>query len=147
MPDFVEIAFDCVPLSSIGQLRPPLDASAEFRIRCERIAEAIQRHGVRQTYWIENAHCTFHLANSEVVGMTRFAFTGVVATDAGDAKAERVELDVELVAQTCGGVPDGVANWLAGQVHRAMAVEFDRYIAAGKLTMPQGEQPPDDAGL
>jgi hypothetical protein len=124
-----------------------MDASPEFRLRCERIAAAIERCGIERSYWLENAYCSFRLANSEVVGMVRFEFDGVVTTDAGDARTERVEIDVRLVAETCGGVPAGVTSWLADQVRRAVAVEFDRYMAAGHFVRPEAERPPDDAGL
>lgn len=112
MADHVDIVFDCIPLRGVAQLRPPLDASADQRQRCERIAEAIKRHGSERAYWLENAHCTFHLANSEMVGAVRFEFSGVALTDAGDARTERVELSVRLAAETCGGVPAAVGRWL-----------------------------------
>lgn len=147
MPDYVDVAFDCVPLRNVAQLRPPLDASPEYRDRCERIAEAVARHGTRRTYWLENAHCTFRLANSEVVGMVRFEVSGLVRTDPSDAQAVHLELDVELAAETCGGVPDAVRSWLATQVERAIAVEFDRFLAAGRLTDEAAPHPTDDAGL
>lgn len=124
-----------------------MDASPDFRTRCERIAAAIERNGIERNYWLEGAHCSFRFANSEIVGMVRFEFEGVVTTDAGDARTEKVDLDVRLVAETCGGVPARVEAWLADQVRRAIAVEFDRYIAAGHLTRPDFDQPPDDAGL
>lgn len=150
MADYVDIAFDCFPLGTVGQLRPPLDASPEYRQRCERIAEAIARYGPRRTYWLENAHCTFRLANSEVVGMVRFEFTGVARTDPSDVRSEKLELAVHLAAETCGGVPDDVRTWLVQQVERAVAMEFDRFLAAGRgaaASETPSPRPPDDAGL
>jgi hypothetical protein len=146
VPEYVDIAFDCLPLRLVAKLRPPLDASPEFRMRCERIADAIERLGIERSYWLENAHCTFRLANSEMLGMVRFEFDGVVTTDAGDARTVQVELEVRHVAETCGGVPTGVLAWLEDQVRRAVSVEFDRYISAGHLA-PVDQIPPDDAGL
>lgn len=150
MPDYVQIEFDCVPLGTVAQLRPPLDASPEYRQRCERIAEAIARHGSRRAYWLENAHCTFRLANSEVVGMVRFEFSGVVRTDPSDAHSEHLELNVRLAAETCGGMPDQVRIWFAQQVERAVAAEFDRFLAARRAADPAeaaSAGPPDDPGL
>jgi hypothetical protein len=150
MPDYVDIAFDCVPLRTVAQLRPPLDASPEVRQRCERIAAAIAQFGISRTYWIENAHCTFRLANSEVSGMVRFEVSGLIRTDPSDAKTEHLELDVKLAGETCGGVPDAARSWLTTQVERAIAVEFDRFLAAGRPSgeaEPPRQHPPDDPGL
>ena len=127
----IDIAFDCLPLRSVGRLDVPLDASPAHRARCERIAAAIEKHGAERTYYLENAHCVFRLANSDLQGMVRFEFTGIVRTDAGDAKTADVDLDVHLAAETCGGVPDTVEAWFARVIRDAVTVEFDRYIASG----------------
>ena len=147
MPEFVDIAFDCVPLRTVAQLRPPLDASTEYQRRCERIAAAIERHGDERTYWLENAHCTFRLANSEVIGMARFEFDGVAITDAGDAQTERVELNVRLAAETCNGVPPSVVDWLIEQVHRAVLVEFDCFLLAAATASSHETQTVDDISV
>jgi hypothetical protein len=65
--------------------------------------------------------------------MLRFTFDGVVLTDRSDYKADRADLQVELAAETCGGVPPAALEWLRGVVNRAVLVEFDRFIAAGQL--------------
>lgn len=130
----VDIAFDCLPLRSVGRVDIPLDASPEFRARLEHLKRAIDAHGMQNTYFLYNSRCIYHLANSDIEGMLRFSFEGTVVTDLSDAKAERADLDVELVGETCGGVPAVVHEWFCGAVERAVLVEFDRFIAAGKLS-------------
>ena len=137
---WVEIAFDCLPLRSLGRLDIPLDASDAFRSQSERIKAAINRHGLERTYYLHNAHCVFHFANSDVVGVCRFDFEGVARTDAGDRKCEQVDLEVRLTSDTSGGVPPAVEAWLVEQVRQAVAVDFDRYIAAGQLAMHRAEE-------
>src|SRR5690242_11533674 len=113
MSDFsVQIEFDCLPLRSIARLDVPLDASDELRERAERLKAAIAALGAERSYFLYNAHCVFRFANSEVEGLCRFAFEGAVQTDAGDRKCERSLLDVRLVSETCGGIPDEVRAWL-----------------------------------
>ena len=56
-----------------------------------------------------------------------------VLTDRSDRQAERADLTIQLVAETCGGVPTAAIEWLQGVVERAVLVEFDRFIAAGQL--------------
>jgi hypothetical protein len=129
----IEIAFDCLPLRSLGRLDVPLDASDALRRRAERIKAALAEFAAERTYYLYNAHCVFRFANSEIDGACRFEFEGVVRTDAGDRKCQDAQLDVRLVSETCGGVPAEVEAWLAHQVRRGVAVEFDRFIAAGQL--------------
>ena len=133
MDGFIEIAFDCLPLRAVGRVDVPLDASPAFRARCERLKQAIEKHGTANTYYLFNAHCVFRLANSEIEGMLRFSFDGTVFTDASDARTARVDLHVSLAAETCGGVPAELLPWLTRQVENAVRLEFDRYIAAGSL--------------
>lgn len=127
----VEIEFDCLPLRSVGRLDVPLDASEELRRRSERIKAAIDAHGVDRTYFLYNSRCVFRFANSEVDGACRLAFEGVVRTDAGDRKCDQAMLDVRLVSETCGGISPAVEAWLIDRVRTAVAIEFDRFIAAG----------------
>jgi hypothetical protein len=129
----IEIAFDCLPLRSLGRVDVPLDASDAFRSRAERIKGALADFGAERTYYLYNAHCVYRFANSEIDGACRFEFEGVVRTDAGDRKCQYAQLDVRLASETCGGVPAEVVAWLADQVRRGVAVEFDRFIAAGQL--------------
>jgi hypothetical protein len=111
----------------------PLDASAGYRRRCERIKQSLDRHGAENTYYLANAHCSFRLANSEVIGLLRFDFEGTVKTDSGDARAETVDLWVHLTASTCDWLTEPVAAWFGETVQRAVAIEFDRYISSGGL--------------
>jgi hypothetical protein len=131
--DSVEIVFDCLPLRSLGRLDTPLDASPTYRARQARLAAAIEHHGAEHTYFLYNARCVFRLANSEITGMLRYEFDGIVHTDASDSLTELVELDARLASETCDGLPANVDAWFQTRVHRAVAVEFDRFIAAGRL--------------
>ncbi|TWU28585.1 hypothetical protein [Bythopirellula polymerisocia] len=130
----VDIAFDCLPLRSISRLDAPLDAPPEFRRRHELLAAAMERFGPARTYFLYNARCVFRLANSEIEGMIRFEFDGIVRTDASDLLTEQVDLESKLASDTCGGIPPEVEDWLKNRVEQAVAIEFDRFIAAGQLT-------------
>jgi hypothetical protein len=129
----VEIAFDCLPLRSVGRLDVPLDASESFRRRAEDIKAALSEFGPERTYYLYNAHCVFRFSNSEFDGVCRFEFEGVVRTDAGDRICQESLVDPRLMSETCGGIPPEVQSWLAQQVRHAVRVEFDRFIAAGQL--------------
>ena len=129
----VDIAFDCLPLRSVGRVDVPLDASPAFRARCEALQRAIDTHGIENAYFLYNTRCVFRLANSEVENMVRFKFDGTVLTDRSDCKADRADLAIELVAETCGTVPQDVLAWFRGVVGRAVLIEFDHFIAAGSL--------------
>jgi hypothetical protein len=133
MESSIDITFDCLPLRAVGRVDVPLDASPGYRARCERLKRAIETHGVANSYYLFDAHCIFRLANSEIEGMLRFNFEGTVFTDASDARTARVELQVTLAAETCGGVPSEILPWFTRQVKNAVRIEFDRYIAAGSL--------------
>lgn len=133
MSEAVHITFDCLPLRSIGRLDVPIDASPAYRVRCEKLKRAIEAHGTSRAYFLHNAQCVFHLANSEVDGMARFCIEGTVLTDASDAKTVDARLEVELVGQTCGQLPPPVKSWFQDQVRQAVKIEFDRYIASGGL--------------
>jgi hypothetical protein len=130
---FIDIAFDCLPLRSVGRVDIPIDASKEFRARLEHLKQSIDKHGVENAYFLYNARCIYRLANSDIEGMLRFSFEGTVLTDRSDAKAASADLDVELVSETCGGVPAVVLDWFCSAVERAVLVEFDRFIAFGHL--------------
>jgi hypothetical protein len=133
MEPVVDIAFDCLPLRSIGRVDIPLDASPEFRARCERLKREIDSHSGANAYFLYNTQCTYRLANSEIENVLRFTFDGTVLTDRSDCKADRAELEIELIAETCGGVPPAVLAWLRTVVNRAVLVEFDRFITDGCL--------------
>lgn len=129
-PPAIDIAFDCLPLRSVSRFDAPLDASDALRRRVEQMKAAIDALGSERTYFLYNTRCIFRFANSEVDGICRFEFEGAVQTDVGDRKCDRTLLDVRLVSETCGGVPADVAAWLAARVRQAVAIEFDRFIAA-----------------
>jgi len=133
MPDAVQISFDCLPLRAVGRFDIPLDASAEYRARCERLQQAVEKYAEQNAYYLLSAHCVFHLANSEVEGMLRFEFEGTVLTDDSDLKATSADLEIQLSASTCSEMPARVADWFNEMVARAVLIEFDRYIAAGTL--------------
>jgi hypothetical protein len=133
MNRWVEIAFDCLPLRSVGRLDIPLDASPKYRQRCERIKQAIERHGAHNTYFLYNADCVFHLTNRENFGTLEFRFEGTVITDAADLRSQHADLEVELVRETCDWLTAPVVEWFRESVQHAVCVEFDRYIAAGDL--------------
>jgi hypothetical protein len=133
MQPVVDIAFDCLPLRSIGRVDVPLDASAAFRHRCERLQHAIARHGTDRAYYLYNGRCTYRLANSDIDNMLRFSFDGTLLTDRSDGKADRTDLDIKLTAETCGGVPPAAVDWLRGVVEKAILIEFNHFIAAGHL--------------
>lgn len=130
----VDIAFDCLPLRSIGRIDVPIDASPVYRARQEKLQQALEEHGPRQTYFLYNTRCIFRFANSEIDGMARFEFDGIVHTDAGDLLTDFVDLDVRLVSETCEGIPPEVDDWLKQRVCKAVAIEFDRFIAVGSLS-------------
>ena len=55
MDRWVEISFDCLPLRGIGRLDIPMDASPKYQQRCERIKDAMERHGSFNSYFLYNA--------------------------------------------------------------------------------------------
>lgn len=135
MNRWVEITFDCLPLRTVGRLDIPIDASPKYRERCERVKQAIERHGSHNTYYLYNAHCTYHLVNHEHVGSIQFRFEGTTLTDAADQRTQSCDLDVELVSETCDWLTQPVVAWFADTVRHSVRVEFDRYIDAGDLAL------------
>jgi hypothetical protein len=133
MQPHVDIAFDCLPLRSVGRLDVPLDASPALRARAQQLQRAIEVHGTQNAYFLYNTRCVFRLANSEIENMLRFTFDGTVLTDRSDCKSDRADLTIELAAETCGTIPADVLAWFRGVVRRAVLIEFDHFIAAGSL--------------
>ncbi|HZZ72031.1 MAG TPA: hypothetical protein VFE24_07240 [Pirellulales bacterium] len=133
MPHYVDITFDCLPLRSVGRWDIPIDASPTYRARCERIKQQLATYGMHNTYYLYNAKCKFHLTNEADVGMLEFRFDGTVMTDATDQKTQDCMLEVELIRETCDWLQEPIVAWFGQSVSRAVAVEFDRYIAAGDL--------------
>lgn len=133
MNRWVEITFDCLPLRSIPRLDIPLDASPRYRARLEAVKNAIAQHGSHNSYYLYNAQCTYHLTNSESVGLLQFRFEGTVLTDESDLKTQRADLRIELDREACDWLTEAVQEWFLRSVTQAVVVEFDRYIAAGDL--------------
>lgn len=133
MSQWVEVAFDCLPLRSIQRLDIPLDASPIYRQKLERIKAAIERHGTHNTYYLHNARCVFHVTNAPDIGLLEFRFEGTVFTDERDRQAQGTDLDVELIRETCQWLTEPVVKWFEQTVASAVQVEFNRYIAAGDL--------------
>ena len=133
MSHYVDITFDCLPLRSVGRMDIPLDASPKYRARCERIKRQLSAYGSHNTYYLYNARCAFHLTNEPELGMVEFRFDGTVITDATDQKTQDCILEVELVRETCDWLTQPIVGWFLETVSRAVAIEFDRYIAAGDL--------------
>jgi hypothetical protein len=133
MPRFVDIAFDCVPLRSIGRLDIPIDASPAYRALCERLKQALAKHGSYNSYYLHNARCVFHLTNREDLGTLEFEFQGTVLTDPEDRHAVHADLEVTLVRETCDWLTEPIVAWFHDTVTQAVLVEFDLYIAAGDL--------------
>jgi hypothetical protein len=134
MERWVEISFDCLPLRSVGRLDAPLDASPKLQEFYCRVKAYIEKHGAHNTYYLYNARCVYHLANSHDVGMIEFAFDGVAITDATDQKTLRCDLDVRLTRETCPWLTEPIVAWFASTVQHSVAAEFDRFIAAGDLS-------------
>lgn len=133
MSQYVGIEFDCLPLRSVGRLDIPIDASPAYRARCERIKEALEKHGSHNTYYLYNAHCTFHFTNRDDYGTIDYSFEGTIMTDPADEKAVGADLRIELARETCPWLTEPASSWLADTVSMAVQIEFDRYIAAGDL--------------
>lgn len=133
MSQYVEISFDCLPLRSVGRLDIPIDASPKYRQRCERIKAALAQHGSHNSFYLYNAACKLHLTNSEEVGMLDFRFEGTVLTDVDDLKTVAAHLTVTVERETCDWLTEPIVEWFRETVHRAVMVEFDRYISAGDL--------------
>ncbi|MFP6751762.1 MAG: hypothetical protein VB855_08805 [Pirellulaceae bacterium] len=133
MSGWVDIKFDCLPLRSVGRLEIPLDASPKYQQRCMKIKAAMEKHGSHNSYYIYNAQVTFRLTNAEEVGMLQYRFEGTVLTDAADEKSLRTDLHVDLLRETCDWLSEPIVQWFKETVSRTVAVEFDRYIAAGDL--------------
>lgn len=133
MNRWVEITFDCVPLRTIARLDIPIDASPKYQQKLERIKQAIERHGRHNSYYLHNARCTYHLANSDELGTLEFTFEGTVITDENDRKTQHADLRVELLRETCAWLTQPVVAWFEGTVEQSVKIEFDRYIAAGDL--------------
>jgi len=129
----LQIVFECLPLRSIGRLDVPLDATAEFRAQCERIRQAIAKHGLHNSFYLRDGRCVYQLTADPQIGLLEFAFEGTLLTDAEDRKTVHADLHVQLARETCDWLTQPVVGWFCETVQRAVMVEFDRFIAAGDL--------------
>jgi hypothetical protein len=129
----VSITFDCIPLRSMGRFDVPLDATPEQQALYKRIHNAVQKHGLFNSFYLCNARCVFHLTNNPDIGMIRFRLEGVVLTDQEDRKTLVCDLQVELENETCPWLTAPVVDWFKETVSEAVKIEFDRYIQAGDL--------------
>ena len=129
----------------------PLDASPVYQAFCERVKQAIERHGTHNTYYLHHSHCRYRLLNGTDDGLIEFSFEGVAFTDSSDMQCKTCELDVELVRETCDWLSQPIVDWFQETVPRSVAAEFDRYIKAGDLSRTKEriekiQQASDDAG-
>jgi hypothetical protein len=135
MPPFADITFDCVPLRSLNRFDAPPNASPGLRELYTRIGQAVEKHGLHNTYYLHNARCVFHLTNDPQIGMLEFAFEGTVLTDPDDRRTLRSDLRCELRHETCDWLTEPIVDWFGETVARAVILEFDRYIAEGDLAI------------
>ena len=133
MGNWVTITFDCLPLRSITRWDIPLDASPEYERFLHTLKSAAEKHGLHNTYFLHNSHCTYQLTNDAAIGMLEFGFQGVVLTDPEDQRTRGSDLKVTLLRETCPWLTQPVVQWFAETVAHAVEVEFDRYIDAGDL--------------
>ena len=151
MERWVDIAFDCMPLRTVTRMDIPIDASPKYRAFCERVKQAIEKHGSHNSYYLYHAHCCYRLVNHEETGAIRFRFEGTVLTDETDQHCKTCDLNIELVGETCDWLTQPIVTWFGETVSRSVAVEFDRYIEAGDLQkakerVEQIQKASDDAG-
>jgi hypothetical protein len=130
---WVDISFDCLPLRSVGRLDAPIDASPKFQQLCGRIKAAIEKHGSHNSYFLYNSQCTYRFTNDAEKGMVQFFFEGTVLTDVDDLTCESYDLSCHLHRETCDWLTEPIVDWLEQTVAKSVAVEFDRFIAAGDL--------------
>ena len=133
MNHHVDITFDCLPLRSVTRFDVPLDAPPEYEALVEGVKNAVEKHGLFNTYYLHNATCVFRLTNDPEVGMLEFGFQGTVLTDPEDQRTLTCDLEAELRRETCDWLTQPIVAWFSETVGRAVRVEFDRYIAAGDL--------------
>lgn len=126
----LQISFDCLPLRSVARLETPVDLLPEWQTHYAHLRRALQVHGAYNSYYLCNGLCEIRLSNDPKVGTLTFSFEGTVVTDANDAKTQLCQLYVELKEAVCDWLTPAALAWFRESVTRAVAVEFDRYIAA-----------------
>jgi len=133
MGQWVEIAFDCLPLRSVTRLDVPVDASPVYEQFVLRVKAAMERHGTHNTYYLHRGTCGYHLTNDPQRGSVVFAFEGTALTGSKDLHTKALDINVKLESETCGWLSEPIVGFLAESVQHAVLVEFDRYIEAGDL--------------
>ena len=133
MNQWVEIAFDCLPLRSVSRFDAPLDADQSTHEKAKRIKAAVETHGSHNTYYLHNADCVFHFTNDKSKGRVEFAFEGVVCTCPKDQTAVSASLSIDLRKEDCSWLNQAIVDWLKETVQHAVLVEFNRFIEAGDL--------------
>ena len=128
---WVEIEFDCLPLRSLSRVDIPVDASPVYEQFLLRVKAAIEKHGFHNTHYLYRGRCRFHLTNDPARGQLTFGFEGAVLTDDRDHNTRGLDLQIELVGETCGWLNERIVEFFVASVRQAVAVEFDRYIRAG----------------
>ena len=98
MKSCVEIAFDCLPLRSVGRFDPPLDAADDVVEFYDRLRRAAAKHGAAERLLPPPGVLRLSFDQRPEVGMVEFAFEGVVLTDADDLKTRQCDLEVRLRA-------------------------------------------------
>ena len=130
---WVEIEFDCLPLRTISRLDVPVDASPKYEQFVLRVKEAMSIHGTHNTYYLHRGRCAFHLTNDPKRGEILFSFEGTVMTGDKDENTKAIDIQVELLRETCGWLNEPMVGFLTESVRHALLVEFNRYIEAGDL--------------
>ena len=133
MERWVEISFDCLPLRSVGRVDIPIDASPRYRQFCEAVKAAMEEHGCHNSFYLYNATCKFHVTNEPQRGAIEFNFRGTILTNEDDTETKHCDLEVDLAGETCDWLTTPIVEWFQDTVHRAVAVEFDRYIRSTDL--------------
>lgn len=133
MGQWVEIAFDCLPLRSVTRLDVPVDASPVYEQFVLRVKAAMEQHGTHNTYYLHRGTCGYHLTNDPQRGTVVFAFEGTALTGSKDLRTKALDITVKLESETCGWLSEPIVGFLAESVQHAVLVEFDRYIEAGDL--------------
>jgi len=131
------ISFDCLPLRCVSRLDPPLDLLPECQTQYARIRRALEVHGPHNSYYLSRGVCEFRLSSNPAVGTLVFAFEGTVLTNADDSRTQFCQLYVDLKEAACDWLTPPGLDWFRESVARAVAVEFDRYIAATGTTPSQ----------
>ena len=130
---WVEIEFECLPIRSITRFDIPIDASPAYEQFVQRVKAAVQKHGSLNSYYLHRGLVRFHLTNHPTIGGIEFEFEGTALTDRSDTKVRHLDLSIQLGRESCDWLNESVVRFFETSAKRAIAVEFDRYIAAGDL--------------